>query len=130
MVGVGCAVCGGSAGCLAQDNEEPLPEIVGIEIRNDRREERHEFVVQIEEEKELVFDETYQLEPAGQGGSLVVIEEIDEPGAYTVRVETDEHAASVDTQDLISDDRRCIRLQFYLRAETLHAEYQLYDRCE
>ena len=125
-----CSVCGMSAGCLEEDDAEPVSEIISVEVRNDQREEDHEFVVQIEDEAENVFDETYNLKAADSDESAVVLEEPVEPGAYTVRVEADEHSATVDAHDRITDEQPCIRLQFYLSSETLHSEYRLYDRCE
>ncbi|AXR78392.1 hypothetical protein [Natrarchaeobaculum sulfurireducens] len=125
-----CSVCGISAGCLNEDDSEPVPEIVSLEVRNDQREEAHEFMVQIEDEDGIVFEGTYHLEAADPGESAVALKDPVESEAYTVRVEADGHSATVDTQDRITDDKKCIRLQFYLSAETLHSEYQLYDRCE
>lgn len=131
FVSVGCCfVCGVSAGCLDEHDPEPVPEIVSLEIRNDRWEESHEFMVHIEDKDGIVFEETYHLEAAGSGESAVALEGPVEPGAYTVRIEADEYSATVDTQDRITDDQTCIRLQFYLGPETLHSEYHLYDRCE
>ena len=131
FVATGCwAICGGSAGCLDTDDTELVPAIVGLELRNDRREESHEFWVEIADGAETVFEERYQLEAAGSGESAVALEDPVEPGAYTVRVEADEHSATVDTQDRITDGQTCIRLQFYLSPQTLHSEYQLYDRCD
>jgi len=131
FVAVGCcSVCGISAGCLDEDDSEPVPEIVSLEVRNDHREEDHEFMLQIKDEEGTVFEETYHLEAADSGESAIALEDPVEPGAHTVRVEVDEHSATVDTQDRITDDQTCIRLQFYLGSETLHSEYQLYDRCE
>lgn len=125
-----CFVFGISAGCFRETGSEPVPEIDSLEIRNDHREESHEFLIQIEEEEETVFEETYQLEAAGSGESAVALEDPVQPGAYTVRVEADEQSATVDLKDRITDDQTCIRLQFYLSSETLHSEYQLYDQCE
>jgi len=125
-----CSACGISAGCLGENDSEPASEIVSLEIRNDRREESHEFLVQIENEEGTVFEETFPLEAAGSGKSALTLEDPVEPGAYTVRVEADEHSATVETQDRITNDQPCIRLQFYLSSETLHSEYQLYDQCE
>ncbi|WP_084777772.1 hypothetical protein [Natrialba sp. SSL1] len=125
-----CSVCGISAGCLGEDDPEPVSEIDSLEIRNDQREESHEFLIQIEDEEGTVFEETNYLEAAGSDESAVALEDPVEPGAYTVRVEADEHSATVDAQDRITDDQTCVRLQFYLSSETLHSEYQLYDRCE
>lgn len=128
FVAVGCySVCGISAGCLGEDDSEPVSEIGSLEIRNDQREESHEFWVQIEDEEGTVFEETNHLEAAGSDESAIALEDPVEPGAYTVRVEADEHSATVDAQDRITDDQTCIRLQFYLSSETLHSEYQLYN---
>ena len=127
---VGCfSIVGISAGCLDDSNSEPVGEIDSLELRNDRRDEAHEFMVQIEDEAGTVFEETYQLEKAGSGQSAVTLDEPVEPGTYTVLVEAGEQSATVDIQDVLTDDQTCIRLQFYLSPETLHSEPQLYDQC-
>ena len=125
-----CSLLAISAGCLVGNESEPVAEITSIEVRNDRHEESHEFVVRIEDEEDTLTEETYHLEPSDPEKSGVVIEEPVDPGTYTVSVETEEHSAAVDTQDIISDDQTCVRLKFYLSAEALHSEYQLFDRCE
>ena len=131
FVAAGCCFVGGiSAGCLDEDDSEPVPEIVSLEVRNDRREDDHDFLVQIEDEEGIMFEETYHLEAADPVDSVITLEEHVEPGAHTVRVEVNEHSATVDVQDRITADQTCIRLQFYLGPEHLHSEYQLYDRCE
>ncbi|WP_241175477.1 hypothetical protein [Natronolimnobius sp. AArcel1] len=98
FVAVGCcSVCGISAGCLDEDDSDSVPEIVSLEVRNDQREENHEFIVQIEDEEGTVFEEIYHLEAADPGESAIALEDPVEPGAYTVRVEADEHSVTVDT---------------------------------
>ncbi len=125
-----CSVCGRSAGCLTEDDSGPVSEVGLLEIRNDQWDRGHEFLVQIEREAETVFEETHQLEAADSGESGVVLEDPVEPGALTVRVAVADHSVTVNTHDLVTDDRTCIRLQFCLGSETLHSEYQLYNRCE
>lgn len=125
-----CFLSGGSTGCLAEDESEPRAEITSLELENHRRDESYAFTIQIEDGGETVFDETHRLDPAGSGNDAIVIDDPVDPGVYSVRVDVDEYSASGETQELISGEQTCLRLQFHLGPETLHMEHQLYDRCE
>lgn len=125
-----CAACGASTGCLAGDESELKPVIDSLELENYRREAGHECTVQIEDEREIVFDETHRPGSAGSGNDATVVEDPVEPGAYTVRVTVDEYSATTDTQTLVEDEKPWLRLKFYLIPETLYVERRSYDRCE
>lgn len=129
FVGTICGMCGIAAGCLSRNDTPATAEIARLELENHRRDASYEFDVQIEEE-EVVFEETRELEPAGSGNEVVAFEHPVEPGTYTVRVDADRYSASVETDELVSADQTGPDLQFYLSDTTLHAEHQLYDRCE
>lgn len=119
----------GIAGCLTFGDAEPEPEIAVLEIANHRRDESYDFRLEIEDEEEVALAETYSLGPAGAGDSERVLEAPVRPGAYTVRVDVDGESATAETRALISDDEPCLRLEFYLGAETLHLEHRTYDQC-
>lgn len=120
----------GIAGCLTHGDPEPEPEIAVLEIANHRRDERYEFILEIEDEEGVVLAETYTLGPAGAGDSERVLEAPVSPGSHTVRVDVDGESATAKTRALTSDDEPCLRLEFYLGAETLHLEHRTYDQCE
>lgn len=130
VVGSGCVLCGSSAGCFDDYDMEVVAEIDRIELRNDRRDGEYEFTLWIEDGTETLLEETYVLGAADTTGAAVVLPQPVERGTYTVQVTADVHSVTAETNTLVTADQPCIRLQFYLGPETLHQEYQLYDRCD
>ncbi|WP_080510136.1 hypothetical protein [Halorubrum distributum] len=125
----GIAAIGSLTGCLTNDTE-PKAVIEHLRLENHRREKGYEFTVRIREGDEILFEEKHQLEPAGEGKAYADFESpLSEPGQYSIQVDVDGDSAHVNTQDLISESKTCLRLQFFLGASTLHYEHTSY-RCD
>lgn len=131
FVATACCLCaGGIAGCLFEPGPQPRPALAVIELANHRRDERSTFTLQIDDGDHVVFEDTFLLDPSGSGTSSIALEDPVDPGAYTVRVEAAGESAAAETQELITADESCLRLRFYLDAETLHLEHQRYNQCD
>ncbi|WP_435093383.1 hypothetical protein [Halorubrum sp. N11] len=122
----GIAAIGSLAGCLS-DSSEPNAVIDHIRLENHRREAEYVFTVWIRKDDEVLFEEKRQLEASGEGKAYADFESpLSEPGQYSIQVDVDGDSAHVDTQDLVSESTRCLYLQFYLGASTLHWEHTSY----